>query len=213
MRWTMVIDLDKCSACQTCTVACKVENGLGPAINRVVIVEKESGVYPDVKRIYIPKRCMNCKDPQCIKVCPSGATAQRSDGIVNIDKDKCIGCRYCVIACPYNARSYQRYELSYHREPSQWEKKRYIEHPVGTVDKCDFCLHRIDEGMKLGLKPGVDLDASPACVFSCIGNALYFGDLDDPESEVSRLIASREGFQLLPEMKTDPSMYYLPRRY
>lgn len=213
MRWTMIIDLDKCSACQTCTVACKVENGLGPAINRVVIVEKESGVYPDVKRIYIPKRCMNCKDPQCIKVCPSGATAQRSDGIVYIDKDKCIGCRYCVIACPYNARSYQRYELSYHKEPSQWEKKRYVEHPVGTVDKCDFCLHRIDEGMKLGLKPGVDLDASPACVFSCIGNALYFGDLDDPESEVSRLIVSREGFQLLPEMKTDPSMYYLPRRY
>ncbi len=213
MRWTMVVDLDKCCGCQTCTVTCKVENGLGPGVNRVIIVEKESGTYPDVKRIYIPKRCMNCKEPQCIAVCPSGATEQRSDGIVTIDEDKCIGCRYCVIACPYNSRVYLRYELSYHKKPSKWEEKRYPEHTIGTVDKCDFCKSRIDEGIERGLEPGIDPDASPACVFSCIGSALYFGDLDDPGSEVSKLIASRYGFQLLPEMETDPSLYYLPRRY
>lgn len=213
MRWTMVIDLDKCTGCQTCSVACKVENGLGPAINRVNIVEKETGNYPDVKRIYFPKRCMNCKDPQCIQVCPSGATEQRSDGIVTIDEDKCIGCRYCVIACPYNARAYLRYELSYYNKPSKWEEKRYPEHATGTVDKCDFCISRIDEGIKRGLVPGIDPDASPICVFSCIGSALYFGDLDDTGSEVSKLIALRKGFQLLPEMGTDPSLYYLPRRY
>lgn len=211
MRWVMVIDLEKCTGCQTCTVACKVERGLGPTIQLVTVVEKESGKYPDVKRIYIPKRCMNCKDPLCINVCPSGATEQQDDGIVTIDKDKCIGCRYCLMACPYDARVFYAIEQSYHSQLSKWEKRRYKEHTVGVVDKCDFCRHRIDYGLKNNLKPGVDPDATPFCVISCIASALYFGNLDDPDSGVSLLIKSRNGIQLLPEIQTDPSIYYLPR--
>ncbi len=208
----MVIDLEKCTGCQTCMVACKVENALGPMMQRVTIVEKETGRYPDVKRIYIPRRCMNCKEPACVEVCPSGATKQRADGIVTADQDKCIGCRYCLMACPYNARAFHGVERSYHPQPSKWEQQRYKEHTVGVVDKCDFCASRIDEGLKNNLTPGQDLDATPFCVSSCISSALTFGDLDDPDSEVSRLIRDRDGIQLLPEMETDPSVYYLPRR-
>ena len=211
-RWAMVIDLEKCTACQTCTVACKVGNGLGPLVQRVTILEKELGKYPDVLRLYIPKRCMNCGEPACIDVCPSGATEQRDDGVVTVDQDKCIGCRYCMMACPYNARMFHGLDQSYHDTPSKWELQRYPEHTVGVVDKCDFCIARVDEGIEQGLTPGVDPDATPLCVISCIASALTFGDMDDPDSEVSGLISSRGGVQLLPEMETDPSIYYLPKR-
>jgi phenylacetyl-CoA:acceptor oxidoreductase subunit 1 len=208
----MAIDLEQCTACQTCTVSCKVAHGLGPTIQRVTVVEKEVGKYPNVTRIYIPRRCMNCAEPQCVGVCPSGATEQRADGIVTIDQDKCIGCRYCMMACPYNARTFYGVEQSYHSLPSQWEERRYADHTVGVVDKCDFCSSRIDEGLERGLKPGTDPEATPVCVGTCIASALYFGDLDDPDSEVSRRIKERDGLQLLPEKQTDPSIYYLPRR-
>jgi phenylacetyl-CoA:acceptor oxidoreductase subunit 1 len=208
----MAIDLEKCSGCQTCTVACKVEHGLGPALQRNTTVEKEIGKYPAVKRIYISKRCMHCADPQCLSVCPTGATQQRADGIVIIDKKKCMGCRYCMMACPYNARVFCGARQSYHTQPSLWEAKRYRDLTVGTVDKCDFCESRIDAGLKKNLTPGIHPEATPFCVVSCIASALHFGDMDDEDSEVSRLIKSRNGVQLLPEMDTDPSVYYLPRR-
>ncbi len=208
----MVVDLEKCTGCQTCTVACKLEHGLGPAGRRLAVMEKEMGKYPDVQRVYIPKRCMNCEDPKCVGVCPTGATCQRDDGIVTIDQDKCMGCRYCMMACPFNARVFLAIEQSYHSPPSKWEEQRYREHTVGVVDKCDFCKSRIDEGLQSGLKPGVDPDATPMCVISCIADALYFGDLDDPRSEVARLIESRGGVRLLVEMETEPSVYYLPRK-
>ena len=211
-HWVMVIDLGKCTGCQTCTVACKVENALGPTIQRVTVVEKESGKYPDVQRIFIPKRCMNCVEPQCVAVCPTGATEKQDDGVVTINQDTCIGCRYCMMACPYDARVFYSIEQSYHRQASKWEEHRYKEHTPGIVDKCDFCKSRTDEGLKNGLKPGIDTDATPFCVISCISSALHFGDLDEPDSEVSQLIKSRNAIQLLPEMNTNPSVYYLPRR-
>jgi len=129
-----------------------------------------------------------------------------------VDKDKCMGCRYCMMACPYNARTFYKHEQWYHEEPSAWEKKRYKEHTEGVVDKCDFCISRIDSGLKKALTPGVDPDATPMCVLSCIADALHFGDIDDPESNVSKIIKERNGFRLLPEMETDPSIYYLSKR-
>ena len=211
-RWAMAVDIEKCTGCQTCSIACKVANALAPTLQRVAVIEKETGKYPDVQRIYIPRRCMNCSDPQCVEVCPSGATEKGDDGIVTINQDTCIGCRYCMMACPYNARLFHGVAESYHPEPSEWELKRYPEHAVGVVDKCDFCKSRVDEGLEAGLTPGVDPDASPVCVGACIADALTFGDLDDPDSEISTLIASRGGLQLLEEMKTDPAVYYLPKR-
>jgi len=162
---------------------------------------------------------MHCQEPPCEDVCPTGATAQREDGIVYVDYDKCIGCQACALACPYDARFFLEkngrdgyfgkrrtpyeefpYEL---RAPSQ----RFVE---GTMTKCTFCMHKIDEGLGQGLQPGVDPEATPACVVSCIANARFFGDLNDPQSEVSRLIRERAGFQPLAELGTDPSVYYLP---
>jgi len=211
-RRVMVINLERCTGCQTCVVACKTFNGLGPGIQRVTVLEKEVGEYPDVKRVYIPKRCMNCEDPQCVKVCPTGATSKGTDGVVLIDQDKCMGCRYCMTACPYNARTFYKDHASYYSSPSVWEEKRYAEHTPGVVDKCDFCQARVEDGRKLGLTPGEDAEATPCCVVSCIASALTFGDIDNPESAVRKLIAERRGVQLLPEMGTDPSVYYLPRR-
>jgi phenylacetyl-CoA:acceptor oxidoreductase subunit 1 len=211
-RWVMVVDLDRCTGCQTCSVACKVEHALGPGLQRVSVVEKETGTYPNVQRIYVPRRCMNCADPACVGVCPSGATKKRDDGVVTIDQDQCIGCRYCLMACPFNARTFHGEQQSYHAQPSNWEQRRYPEHTVGVVDKCDFCRARIDAGIAAGLTPGADTDATPMCVISCIAAALTFGDLDEPDSEVSRLIREREGVQLMPDMETDPSVFYLSRR-
>ena len=210
-HWVMVIDLRKCTGCQTCIVACKVENALGPILRRVTVIEKETGEYPDAQRVYIPKRCMNCRDPQCVEVCPSGATVREDDGIVTVDRDICIGCRYCMMACPYDARMFHGLEQSYHDIPSTWEQERYKEHTVGIVDKCDFCAARVREGLAGGLKPGVDQDATPFCVIACMSEAIYFGDADDPDSEVAKLIASG-AIQLLDDLETDPSVYYLPRR-
>jgi phenylacetyl-CoA:acceptor oxidoreductase subunit 1 len=150
-----------------------------------------------------------------VKVCPTGATQQREDGIVWIDQNKCVGCRYCIIACPYQNRTF----LSRDRdtgyfpgyESTEFEKagKRLYPHTIGTTEKCNFCMERIDAGLAKRLKPGVDREATPACVNTCQARALTFGDLDDSDSEVRRLIRKCKGFQLHPEYDTDPSIYYI----
>ncbi|HHN66311.1 MAG TPA: 4Fe-4S dicluster domain-containing protein [Nitrospirae bacterium] len=212
-HYGMIIDLTKCLGCQTCTVACKLFHGLGPDIVRVRVVEQELGQYPDVERLYIPLRCMHCDEPECVKACPTGATKKRPDGIVTIDRDECMGCRYCSVVCPYHARSFIPVEKRYFPESdNHWEDVRYRQHQVGTMDKCDFCHERIDRATDRMLEPGEDPEATPICVISCIGKALYFGDLNDPESTVSRLLEERESFRLKEDLGTGPSIYYLPRR-
>ena len=146
---------------------------------------------------------------------PRKPAIKRPDGIVAIDADKCIGCRYCVVACPYQNRSF----LSKDKDPgyfpdypeTRFEKmgKKLYPHQVGTTMKCNFCMERIDAGMEKGLKPGIDRDATPACVNTCQARALTFGDLDDPESNVSQLIRERNGFVLQEEYGTEPSVYYV----
>lgn len=214
-KWGMAIDLKKCVGCQTCTLSCKVVNSLGPNVVRCKVVEFESGIYPDVERTYVSLRCMHCAEPECLKACPTGATQKRDDGIVTVDQGKCMGCRYCSLVCPYQARTFLTAEDKYFNhgsEESAWETARSKEHTVGTMEKCDFCYNRIDEGMANGLRPGIDHDATPLCVISCIGKALKFGDLNDPDSEVSALIRELKGYTLKPELGTEPSIYYLPKR-
>ncbi|GBE03024.1 tetrathionate reductase subunit B precursor [bacterium BMS3Bbin06] len=212
-RYGMVIDLKKCLGCQTCTISCKLLHGLGPGIVRVRVMEEEMGRFPDVERFYIPVRCMHCDEPECLKACPTGATKKRPDGIVTVDQDECMGCRYCAVVCPYQARTFLAVEKRYFPENGNiWEAKRCDEHQTGTMEKCDFCYKRIDDGLKKGLEPGKDPEATPMCVISCIGKALYFGDLSDPGSRVSGLIMQRKGFRLKEEVGTEPSIYFLPRR-
>ncbi len=214
MRWGMVIDLSKCMRCHGCVAACRVEHflPLGITWSRLIAWEETAE-----EMTTYPVRCNHCKDAPCVKVCPTNATQQREDGIVWVDQDKCVGCRYCIIACPYQNRIFLSKDKDTGYFPgyelTEFEKagKRLYPHTVGTTEKCNFCMERIDAGLAKGLKPGVDREATPACVNTCPARALTFGDLDDPESEVRQLIRNSRGFQLHPEYDTDPSVYYIDK--
>lgn len=213
-RWGMVIDLQRCIGCYACMFACKQEHFLPPNVfwNRVII--SETGKYPTVTKQVYPVLCNHCKEAICVKVCPTGATTKREDGIVLIDYDKCVGCRYCVIACPYQQRTYysdskrEYFPGQGFTELEVIGKKLYPLQPR-TVVKCNLCVERIDEGIRRGLIPGMDREATPACVNACPTKARTFGDLDDPNSEVSTLIKERRASQLHPEFGTDPSVCYI----
>lgn len=214
-KWGMVIDLKKCVGCQTCTVACKVENMVPPGIFWNRVYDYEIGEYPNVTRRFLPRPCMQCEDPVCMAVCPTKATTKREDGIVSVDYERCLGCSYCELACPYRARILHKKKEYYYGESTPYEDfsyelraphQRYV---VGAASKCTFCVHRVDKGLAKGLSVGQDPEATPACILSCIAKARYFGDLDDPESEVSMLVKDKKGFRVLEELGTDPSVYYL----
>ena len=208
-RWVMVADLRRCVGCQTCTAACKQANATPPGVQWRRVLDIETGEYPDVKRSFVPVGCMHCADPPCMHVCPSTATYQRADGIVGINYDLCIGCAYCAVACPYQARyKVDRAEFAY-GEAMAPEAKRFDPKRVGVATKCTFCSERIDAGLASGLKPGVDPDATPACVNSCIAGALHFGDLEDKNSNVSQLLAENQFFRMHEELGTEPGFYYL----
>ena len=213
-RWGMVINLQKCVGCYSCVISCKQEHYLPPDVfwNRILI--SETGKYPTVTKQMYPVLCAHCKEPACVKACPTGATSHRKDGIVLVDYSQCVGCRYCLIACPYQQRTYYangNKEYFPGQGLTELEiigKELYPLQP-GTVVKCNFCLERVDEGIQRGLKPGVDREATPACVIACPAKARYFGDLEEPQSEVCQLIKERKAFQLHTEFGTDPSVFYI----
>ena len=198
----LVIDLDTCVGCHACAVACKEWNGgskvSGPLsdyapqggepsgvwFNRVR--HYEAGEYPDSKSLNVPMSCMQCEDADCVTVCPTGASYKREDGIVLVDQDKCMGCNLCAWACPYGARE--------------------LDDSSGTMKKCTLCVDRIDN-LLLPLE-----ERQPACVLACPTQARHFGDLADPESAVSKLVAEREGYGMLPELGYKPVNRYLPSR-
>lgn len=206
-KWGMVIDLNKCIGCSACTIACIAENHLPPGIGYRPVIEEEIGEFPNVTRRFTPRPCMHCDEPPCVPVCPVSATYKRPDGIVEVNYDKCIGCRYCMVACPYAARYFdfgerysdgtpalQPYEESHSPEYGQDWSHGDVE---GVVRKCQFCLHRLEAGML------------PACVTTCIGGATYFGDLNDPNSLVSEIQATGRVVRLKEELGTKPKVSYL----
>jgi molybdopterin-containing oxidoreductase family iron-sulfur binding subunit len=210
----MVIDMKRCIGCYACVLGCKAEHFLPPNIfwNRVLIGEK--GKYPSVSKIIYSVRCNQCAEPKCVDVCPTGATQKREDGIVWVDEDKCVGCRYCMIACPYQARSmYEDENEGYFPGQGLTEHEKIgrelYPHQEGIVQKCIFCKERVDSGLEQGLVPGVDREASPACMIICPTKAIQFGDLDDPYSDINRLIKERKGVGFHEEFDTQPSIYYL----
>ncbi len=208
-RWAMVADLRRCVGCQTCTAACKHANATPPGVQWRRVIDMEVGEYPDVQRAFVPVGCQHCDEPPCMEVCPSTATKKRADGIVTIDYDLCIGCAYCAVACPYQARyKTERPSFAYGRQ-SEHERKRQDDSRLGVATKCTFCVDRIDYGTEHGLTPGVDPEATPACVNACIAQALAFGDLDDPQSNVSKLLAENQSFRMHEELGTGPGFHYL----
>ncbi len=212
-RYVMVADLRRCVGCQTCTAACRHENATPPGVQWRKVLDLEAGEYPHVQRLFVPVGCQHCADPPCMDVCPSTATRQRSDGIVTIDYDLCIGCSYCAVACPYQARyRVDKSTFAYGEYPTESEAARFDDKRLGVAQKCTFCSDRVDQGTRDGLTPGVDPAATPACANACIADALHFGDLDDPQSNVSRLLTENSWFRMHEELGTDPSFYYLWHR-
>ncbi|GAB6174311.1 4Fe-4S dicluster domain-containing protein [Paradesulfitobacterium aromaticivorans] len=199
-RYGMLIDLRRCVGCFACVMACKAEHATpkGVSWNRVVVEEK--GEYPKARMTFTPMLCNHCANPPCQEVCPTGATYKRPDGIVAVDQHQCIGCKYCMVACPYQARSFNEKTAGYFPEwgLTPLEKQGYSQHISGTPSKCVFCYDRVEQGK------------DPACVVSCPAHARIFGDLSDPKSEIARLIKDNPIFQLLVKAGTGPSVFYIP---
>ncbi len=209
-RWAMVLDLRRCIGCSACTIGCKSENVLPPGVVYRPVLDEEIGSYPRVTRQFIPRPCMQCEKPPCTPVCPVKATYKREDGVVVVDYNRCIGCRYCITACPYNARTadfgeeytqgtpkVQDYELRPSFEYNKRWPRKHGKSPIGNARKCHFCIHRIEKGLL------------PACVTTCIGGATYFGDANDIHSLISGLIARPNITTLKSELGTRPKVYYI----
>ena len=206
---SLVADLERCVGCQTCTAACRHANATSPAVQWRRVLDIEAGRYPEVSRTFVPVGCQHCADPPCMHVCPTTATRQRADGIVTVDYDLCIGCAYCDVACPYQARFKISEPGFAYGAPMANEAAREDARRLGVSQKCTFCSDRIDFGLANGLVPGADPRATPACVNSCIAGALAFGDVEDPASPVSELLARTEHFRMHEELGTEPGFYYV----
>ena len=203
-RYGMAIDLSRCIGCNTCAVACKVSNNLPKDVWWNVVhtegrdfADTSKGTYGgEMQLSWLPVNCMHCENAVCEEVCPTGATVKRDEGIVTVDEETCIGCKSCMEACPYDVRRLIENEPEYYLELPIGDPAAKS-HKGGTVEKCDFCAGRIDRGEK------------PACMELCPGRARYWGDLDDPESEVSQFLSGRNATVLLEEEGTSPSVYYV----
>ena len=197
------INLRRCIGCNTCAVACKMQNNVpdGMLWNRVLTegcerFDSAEGTYPNLLRTYLPLACQHCENPACERVCPTGATYKDDKGRVEIDYDKCIGCRMCMAACPYNARTFNWNE-PVRATGASYGDARVPERGRGVMEKCTLCKERTDEGDE------------PICVRCCPVDARIFGDLDDPDSAVSRLRREQSAEVLLEEKGTRPQVFYV----
>jgi Fe-S-cluster-containing dehydrogenase component len=221
-RYGMVIDTRRCVGCSACVIACKQENKTPPGVNYNVVLHEVIGVSgtADVqdRPTFVSKPCFHCEHPSCTSVCPVGATFKRAqDGIVVVDYDRCIGCRYCMTACPYQARYFdygddypaveQETPYAAVRSPEyvQYRDRAKGGSPIGNVRKCSFCLHLQDEEGAYSKAEG----RWPACAKTCTGHAIHFGDLLDPDAEVSSLLRERTAVRLKEEIGNEPTVYYL----
>lgn len=224
-RWGMAIDLDRCTACQACVVACKVENNVPPTgaeeavrgrsiawIRLARLDLSEHSRRPGLQLVPVP--CMHCENPPCVKVCPANATKIGAEGLVAQIYPRCIGCRYCTTACPYTVRQFN-WKVGSWPEPMERGLNPDVSvRARGVVEKCSFCHHRLQRARDQALYEGRELmegEYLPACVESCPAGAMTFGDLDDPHSEVSRLSESPRAFHLMEELGTRPKVVYLSR--
>ena len=224
-RWGMVIDLDRCTACQACVVACQVENNVPPPtrqdaeagralswIRLVSFADGEHGTRPGLHMT--PLLCMHCEHPPCIKVCPAKATRQDHEGLVGQIYPRCIGCRYCTTACPYTVRQFNWTKPQWPEPMQNGLSPDVSVRPRGVVEKCSFCHHRLQlakDKARAEDRPLREGDYLPACVESCPAEAMFFGDLDDPRSIVARLTESPRAFRLLEELGTGPKVIYLSK--
>lgn len=192
VRWGMLIDTAQCKpGCQDCVTACNKENGLSGGlaatdsqwIRKIELKDISTG-----RELALPMMCQHCEHPPCVDVCPTGASFKRVDGIVLVDKHRCIGCRYCMMACPYKARSFV-HEPLHDQNPD-------VPRGKGTVESCTLCVHRVDKGQQ------------PACAEACTNKAILFGNLNDPESEIAKKVHSVASVQVRADLQLNPGIRY-----
>ena len=187
----MLFDLTKCAGCYSCVVSCKMENGTRPGINYNQLKKLEWGEYPNARQRFLPTLCMKCEKPNCVKVCPTGASYKTENGNVLIKHEVCIGCGLCLSACPYGQRFLVKENITnFPGEVMPYEMESTKR--LNVAEKCTFCYHRISEGRK------------PACVHNCPARCRIFGDLENPESEISKYIASHNAIKI-----EGTSIYYV----
>lgn len=205
MQYGMIIDTELCAGCNACAVACKINNNLPKGVwwNEVVTEggstrDTAGGAWPDNAMRFFPVACQQCRNPSCVAECPTGASQKGEDGIVFVDAGLCIGCGTCVKVCPYDVRTIMQDDPEFYQDIAIGQYDAPI-HQAGKAEKCTFCSNVLMRG------------GQPACVKACNLHARKFGDLDDPDSEVSKIIASgeREYVRLLEDEGTDPCVYFL----
>jgi Fe-S-cluster-containing dehydrogenase component len=207
-HWGMVIDLSACIGCEYCQRACSAVNDVAADKPWNIVSEDQTTTG---HAFYFSRPCLHCQHAPCVEVCPVQATSIREDGIVVMDYDRCIGCRYCEVACPYDARKFNWEARTDENElVPTWGVPEVERRPRGVVEKCTFCVHRIDAGLAEDLVPGEDREATPACVNICPVGARVFGNLNDPDSEISHVLETRPSLRLREELGTEPSVYYIP---
>jgi molybdopterin-containing oxidoreductase family iron-sulfur binding subunit len=227
VKYAMAVDLDRCQGCRACMESCKVENNTVQGNFWMYVFRFEEGTYPNTEMSFLPRPCQHCDNAPCVKVCPVGARYKREDGIVLTDTDRCIGCRYCEVACPYGVNYFNWVEPKKAQYPVvNWEdedlatvtsgavppyrnpdldelqgpEQRHTAgggHAKGVMEKCTFCVHRVDKGL------------DPACVATCPTNALIFGDTEDPDTPISRYLAEKRTWDLLEDAGTEPRVHYV----
>ncbi len=227
-RWGMAIDLDRCLRCHACVVACAAENNippLGPARARLtrpihwmdMLAPDVGSADSELGQVSAPIPCMHCERPECVKVCPVGATYRADDGIVVQVWDRCIGCRYCMAVCPYGRRYYNWTEPTWPGSDPSSVNPDVAVRPAGVVEKCTLCQHRIRAALdraRLDEEPLTDeaVRRLPACAAACPTGAITFGDLADPDSALSQLAKDARAVQLLACLGTGPKVFYLRGR-
>ncbi|MHA2391422.1 MAG: 4Fe-4S dicluster domain-containing protein [Promethearchaeota archaeon] len=234
VKFAYAVDLNRCLGCRACVEACKVENNTPMGAFWMHVFREEKGIYPNVRVEFTPRPCMHCDNAPCVKVCPVGARYNQENGLVLTDFERCIGCRLCQVSCPYGV-NYFNWKDPKNNQYYSWNdgegddvygsgklldevkdsvppwgnpdlKERFGNdnrlvaggsHFKGVMGKCTWCVHRIENGK------------NPACVEICPFSALHFGDLDDPNSEISKLLGTRRKFRMLEELGTKPRVYYM----
>ena len=224
-KWRMVIDLDKCTGCGSCMAACKMENNIpivdskeaneGGVLNWMDVITQYHGDYPNIEVDRLPKPCFQCDHPPCTKVCPVRATYLNPDGLVAQIYHRCIGCRYCMTACPYTSKVFNWYEPKWLDGPYKCFNPDVSVRMTGVVEKCSFCSHRlmkVKEDAALEDRPILDGEYEPACAEICPADAIYFGDAENKNSEVYKLSRSYRASRVMDDLGLEPKVYYLSKR-